>query len=154
MGDWKRVTRECAVDGLGPEINAAIQKHLDLYNLGPLASQATACVETTSEKLKKGLPAGEKSVITEVILAPGWLIWIIRGERPDVTVMSANLADIVVQDYASTPFARMVPDTGVEVSGTFTDVAERGSSFIPLDDGPAAQRFKKALMDAVRLAKS
>lgn len=154
MGDWRRVTRACAVEGLGPEMNAAIQKHLDLYDLGPLASRATACVETTSEKLKKGLLAGEKSVVTGAIIVPGWLIWIIRGERPDVTVMSARLADIVVQDYASTPFARMVPDTGVEVSGSFTDVVERGTSFIPLDNSPAAQKFKQALMDAVRQAKS
>ncbi len=68
--------------------------------------------------------------------------------------MSARLADIVVQDYAATQFAKMVPDSGIEVSGSFTDVAERGSAFIGLHDGPVSQKFRDLLIQSVNAAKA
>jgi hypothetical protein len=38
-----------------PEMIAEIQKHLALYNLGAILSDALMCVQTDSEKAKKGL---------------------------------------------------------------------------------------------------
>ncbi len=154
MGDWKRSTRDCSVGALPAETRAALDKHIELYNLGDVLSTLVASVETTSEKLKKGLFGGAaKPVVTTMLLMPGWLMWTIRAESPQVTVMSARLADITVQDYAKTPFAKMVPDSGVEVTGSFTDVAERGSAFLGLDESPAALRFKELLMKAAQDAK-
>ncbi len=154
MADWKRSTRDCAVSALPAETRAALDKYIELYNLGDLLSNVVACVETTSEKVKKGLfGGGAKPVVTTMLLMSGWLMWTIRAEGPQVTVISARLADITVQDYAKTPFAKMVPDSGVEVTGAFTDVAERGSAFLGLDYGSAALRFKEQLMKAVQDAK-
>jgi len=154
MSDWVRSTRDCTLEGLPGDIVTAIHKHVELYNLGLRPSQVSDCIETTSKKSKAGLfERGNREVVTGVLLAPGWLLWAIRADRPDVTVMSARLADITVQDYAATPFAKMVADSGVEITGCFTAVTERGSSFIGLDDSPAAQHFKQQLMGAVQAAR-
>jgi hypothetical protein len=112
------------------------------------------CVETTSEKLKRGLFGGsDEVVVVAAIITPSWLIWAIRGDRPDVTVMSARLVKIVVQDYAATQFARMMPDAGLEVSGSFTNVPERGAAFIGLGAEPVSQEFKQTVIEALRAAK-
>ncbi len=154
MGDWLRITHDCTFEGLPAEMTAAINKHVELYHLGFAPSQAAACIETTSKKAKKGvLERGDQSVQTGLLLASGWLLWAIRADDPEITVMSARLTDITVQDYAVTPLARLVPDSGIEITGSFTDVAQRGSSFIGLDAGPAAREFRQRLVDAVEAAK-
>jgi hypothetical protein len=151
MGDWRRSTRECSFDNLQSEMNAAVNQHIEIYNLGGILSEAIMCIETSSDKIKKGIfGGGDKAVITGAILTPRWLIWAIRGDRSGVVVMSARLADVVVQDYAATQFAKMVPDEGLEISGSFTDVADTGSAFIGLDTGAAAQKFKEAVIRAAQ----
>ncbi len=151
MSDWKRSTRDCSVDGLPPEMAAAVDKHIELNNLGAIQTQVSACVVTTSQKIKKNLfGPGDNTSVVGALVASGWLLWAARGEEPEVAVMSARLADITVQDYAATPLARMMPDTGVEVTGSFTDDYESASAFIPLDDSPAGQNFKTALIKAVQ----
>ena len=155
MSDWARTTTACSLENLPPEMTAAIQAHVEQYNLGAILSQVSACIKTTSTRSKKGFfSGGGQIVITGALMTPGWLLWAIRGESSEVAVMSARLADIVVQDYADTQFAKMVPDAGIEVSGSFTDVSERGSAFIGLDDGAVAQRFKETLFEAVRKEKA
>jgi len=155
MRDWKRSTREYAFDGLQQDMRGAISKHIADYNLGDVLAGSLMCVETTSDKMKKDpLGGGEKNVVVVAIITARWLIWAIRGDRPGVTVMSARLADVVIQDYATTQFARMVPDTGFEVSGSFTDVSERGAAFIGLGQEPPARRFKQTVIDAVQAAKT
>jgi hypothetical protein len=155
MGDWNRSTRECTPASLPVEFTAAVQKHIEQYNLGLTLSDASMCIESTARKIKRGLFArGAETVTMGVILTPGWLIWAIRGESPEVAVMSARLGDIVVQDYGSTQFAKMVPDSGLEVSGSFTGVSEKGSAFIGLDNGPLSQGFRALLLRLVQAAKA
>jgi hypothetical protein len=48
----------------------------------------------------------------------------------------------------------MIPDSGLNVSGKFTDVSENGSAFIGLDDGPAGKRFKETVIDSAGAAKN
>ncbi len=154
MGDWMRATCDCTFEGLPAEMSAAINKHVELHSLGLALPDFIACVETTSRKVRQGLfGGGDKSVQTGLLLAPGWLLWAIRADNPQVTVMSARLTDITVQDYAATSFARMVPDSGIEITGLFTAVPERGSAFIGLDEGSPARQFKQQLIDAVQAAK-
>ena len=151
MGDWKRSSRECTPEALPREMLLAMRKHIEQYDLGSILTDVSACVETTSKKSKSGpFGKGEENVVTVVIVTRGWLVWAIRGDSPEVAVMSARLTDIVVQDYAATEFAKMVPDAGIEVSGSFTDAAERGSAFIGLGDEPAAQELRSVLIQAVQ----
>lgn len=154
MRDWKRSTRDCSFDGLRQDMREAINKHIVDCNLGNVLADSLMCVETTSENMKKGpLPGGDKNVVVAAIITARWMIWAIRGDRPGVTVMSARLADVVIQDYAATQFAKMIPDTGFEVSGSFTDVEERGAAFIGLGEEPPARKFKQTVLDAVQAAK-
>jgi hypothetical protein len=63
------------------------------------------------------------------------------------------LINITVQDYAQTPFAKMISDSGVQVSGIFTDATESAGAFIGLDEGPAGKKFKEILIQAAQDAK-
>lgn len=153
MSDWKRTTRELPPEQLPAEIFSAIQRHIEQYNLGPILSDALVCVQTDSEKPKKGLFGKTEYVQVAAIVTPRWLIWSMAQPQAKATVLSAQLIHVTVQDYAQTTFAKMVPDSGIEVSGMFTDASESASAFIGLDDGPAGQRFRQILIKATADAK-
>jgi hypothetical protein len=63
------------------------------------------------------------------------------------------LIHVTVRDYAQTQFARLIPDSGIEVSGMFTDATENASAFIGLDEGVAAQKFREIVIQAAADAK-
>jgi hypothetical protein len=111
------------------------------------------CIQTDSEKIKKGLFGGVEVVQVGAILTPRWLVWATQGTKMQVAVLSAQLANIAIQDYAQTPFAKMIPDSGIEVSGLFTDSNENTSAFIGLDEGGAANKFKELIIKAAQDAK-
>ena len=133
MSEWKRKTKEVSLDNLSSEIRDAIQEHLEQYNLGPILSDALMCVQTDSEKTKKGLLGGAESVQMTAIVTPRWLVWAVDTPKAKPAVLSAQLIHATVQDYAQTPFAKMVLDSGIEVSGMFTDASESASAFIGLE---------------------
>jgi hypothetical protein len=47
----------------------------------------------------------------------------------------------------------MVPDSGIQVSGKFTDVSENSTAFIGLENKAAGQKFKELVVSAVQNAK-
>ncbi len=153
MSDWKRTTKQVPFEGLQTEMMTAIQRHLDQYNLGPVLSDALMCVQTDSEKGKKGLFGSAETVSMGIVITPRWLVWAIHGTKTQLAVLSAQLRDVVVQDYAQTQFAKMIPDTGIHVSGRFTDVSENVSAFIGADDSPAGKKFKEIVIQAVQDSK-
>ena len=55
MSDWKRQTKEVSMGDLAAETAAAFQNHIEKYNLGAILLDALMCVQTDSEKIKKGL---------------------------------------------------------------------------------------------------
>ena len=155
MSEWKRRTKEVPVDGLPSEITSAIQRHIEQYNLGAILSDALMCVLTDSEKSKKGLFGTRETVQMAAIVSPRWLVWAVDQPNPNAkaTVLSAQLIHVTVQDYAQSPFAKMVSDSGVEVSGTFTDASEGASAFIGLEENAAGQKFRQVLINAAADAK-
>jgi hypothetical protein len=42
------------------------------------------------------------------------------------------LRDITVEDYEKSGFSKMIPDTGMNINGRFTDASEAGLTFLPL----------------------
>lgn len=152
MSDWKRSTQEIPFESLRSEVKAAIMKHIEQYNLGSVLSDVLMCVQTDSEKAKKGLFGQAESVYVGVVLTPRWLIWGTSGPKAHLAVLSAQLRDLTIQDYAQTPFMKMVPDSGLEVNGPFTDTSGVGSVFIGLDDG-VGKKFREAVIRAVQDAK-
>jgi len=155
MGDYNRSTIEIKLADFPLEISNALNKHIELYNLGPILNDALICVETNSEKIKKGLFSGPgpKSVKVTVILTPRWLLQIVKLDNNAVFARSAQLTDIVVVDYEKSPFYSKIPDTGVQVTGRFTDESESSTSFIGLGKDAAGEKFTAMLMEAAQKAK-
>ncbi len=58
MSDWKRTTHEVTLEQLPSDMKAEIQRHIERYNLGDILSDALMCIQTNSEKIKKGLFGG------------------------------------------------------------------------------------------------
>ncbi len=152
MSDWKRSTRELSLDQLPADMKAEFQKHLALYNLGDILSDALMCIETVSEKARKGLFGSAQSVRQCAIVTPRWLLCVVHDAKSPAT-LSALLTDVVVQDYADTPFVKLVPDTGLQVNGKFTDVSENISAFLGLEENAAGNKFKELVIRAVQDAK-
>jgi hypothetical protein len=111
------------------------------------------CVQTDSEKIKKGLFGKAEIVQMTAIVTPRWLVWSINQPDKNPVVLSAQLINITAQDYSQTPFAKLVPDSGVEVSGMFTGGSEAASAFIGLDEEIAGQRFRQILIKSAADAK-
>lgn len=153
MPDWKRTTRESAFESLRPELAAAVKSHIEQYYLGDILSDAVMCIQTDSEKIKKGLFGSAEIVYAGVVVTPRWLLWAVSGTRAHTAVLSALLDDIVVQDHAKSSFAKLAPDSGIHVSGKFTDVSENGTAFIGLGDEPAAEKFMDVVINAVQAVK-
>ena len=153
MSDWKRRTKDISLASLRPETANAFREHIERHNLGPILSEALICIQTDSEKPKKGLFGKAELVKMVVILTPRWLLWSIEQPNAKAVVLSAQLANIIVRDYAQTPFVKMVPDCGIEVSGMFTDASESVSAFIGLEEGEAGDRFKELIVKTVQAAK-
>ena len=153
MSDWKRQTKEVTFESLPSEVAGAIRGHIDRYNLGPILSDALICIQTDSEKVKKGLFGKAETVQMAAIVTPRWLVWSVNQPNTSPTVMSTQLIHVTVQDYAQTPFVKMVPDSGVEVSGMFTDAGESASAFIGLEDNAAGHKFREILLQAAVEAK-
>ncbi|MFT3893526.1 MAG: hypothetical protein QM730_18005 [Anaerolineales bacterium] len=153
MSEWKRTTKEVPFEGLMPEMVTEIKKYIELYNLGPILADALMCIQTDSEKAKKGLFGSAEMVHQGAVVTPRWLVWVVNGTKTSTAVMSAQLKDVVIKDYAHTQFAKMVPDTGIEVSGQFTDVTENSSAFIGLDESVAGKKFKETVIQAAQDAK-
>ena len=150
MGDYKRTTRECTLDTMRPELGAALRAHVEKYNLGDVLSQVTVCVETTSEKIKKGLFGGGETIYTAAVLTKDWLVWANCGTKVTPHAMSARLGQITVQDYATSSFAKLIPDTGVNVNGLTTDSSEAGTTFIGLEENAAGRKFREVLIAAAQ----
>ena len=150
MGDYKRTTHECSLDSMRPELSAALRAHVEKYNLGDVLSQVVVCVETTSEKLKKGLFGGGETIYTAAVLTKDWLVWANSGTKVTPHAMSARLTQITVQDYAKSSFAKLIPDTGVNINGLKTDTPEAGTTFIGLEENAAGIQFREALIAAVQ----
>lgn len=153
MPDWKRTTKEVSWESLPGDLATAIRAHLAQYNLGPILSDALLCIQTDSEKEKQGLLRGEETTQMGVVLTPRWLVWAVKQADAEPAVLSAQLDAITVQDYAETPFVKMVPDSGMQVSGMFTDASESASAFIGVQDNTPGRKFKEALVQAVQDAK-
>ena len=143
MSDWKRTTRECTLDSLRPDLSAAIRAHVEKYNLGDILSAPVMCIETTSEKIKKGLFGGGETIYTGAVLTKGWLVWANCGTNVKPHAISARLNQITVQDYATSSFAKLIPDTGVNVNGLKTDALEAGTTFIGLEENAAGRKFRE-----------
>ncbi len=153
MSEWKRSTREISYESLASDVKAEIHKHLELYNLGNILSDILVGIQTDSEKAKMGLFGSAEVNHVVAILTPRWLLWVTSGTKMHPAVLSAQLRDVVIADYAQTQFAKLIPDSGIQVDGRFTDANENASAFIGLEENAAGKRFKELIVGAVQESK-
>jgi hypothetical protein len=153
MSDWKRMTKEIPFESLPLEMTSEIKKYIERYDLGLMLEDVLMCIQTDSEKAKQGLFGKAETVQMGVVVTPRWLIWALKGTKTPTTVLSAQLNNVTIQDYSQTPFVKMVPDSGIQVSGMFTDAGESTSAFIGLEENPAGNKFKELVIQAAQDAK-
>jgi len=88
-----------------------------------------------------------------------WLVLAAQGDKPDSPgVLSVQLKDAIAKDYKDDPGYKLIPDTGVNVTGLFTGrVGMHGSShitsFIAFGEEPAAGEFNELLFETIANAK-
>jgi len=87
------------------------------------------------------------------VLTKRWLFEIRAADNEMPYARSLRLADVVVEDYEKSSFYKMIPDTGVNITGQATGATESGTSFIGLGKDAAGERFKETLIRAVQEAK-
>ena len=148
MSDWKRKTQEVSFESLLSEMIAAINKHIEQYNLGFNHVHPDCFCEN-----EKSLFDREETVCTGAVVTPRWLVWGTSGTKTETTVLSAQLIDIVVQDYSQSQFAKLIPDSEMNATGKFTDVSENSTAFIGLGEGATGNIFKETVVKAVQDAK-
>ena len=150
MRDYQRITRECTVDSMRPELAQAIRAHIERYELEDVLESILICCETVSTKEKKKL-FGKKTEIelAGVILTPKWLIWAGGKENEKTGVLSARLQNLRVEDYEKTKMYKMIQDTGLHVYG-FQTGQGIGSIFIGLGAESVAKKFREMLREAIK----
>ena len=161
MGEWNRSTSKMTLDKIRPEHWSAIQEHIEAYNLSLDLDDYLMCIETISRKKKKKLFGGgiPNQTIQLVIITPKWLILAAQGEKSDsVGVLSIQLKDAIAKDYKDDPSYKLVPDTGIFVTGNYTgQVGMHGNaqttSMLVLGEEPAAAEFKEILLKTITNAK-
>jgi len=153
MSDWERSTKEIPLESLPEVVISAIHKHIEEHNLGSILDETLMSIQTDSVQLKKSLFGKRQTVQVSTVLTPRWLVWAIQENMTQPVVLSAQLINLTVQDYAETSFAKMIPDSGIEVNGQFTDSRESASAFIGLGEGIAASKFKEIVLKTVQDAK-
>ena len=153
MSDYHRTTRACAPAQLKPELLQAIRAYAASHSLGSVESESKLCVETHSEKKKKGLfgalGGGDPDPFhdTALLLTPAWLIWARTGPKSCTVVSAARLREAQVSAFES----KLIPDTGLEVQTPVAGSAEPVVAFIPLGAEAAAsitEQVKAAVASA------
>jgi hypothetical protein len=150
--DWSRTSERITDRDLGPDAHDLIRSTAELHGVGtdPLSAGAEG-VRTRSEPAGGGglFRRRRKANETAALIAPPFLVLVAGevGERPDVTLYALDA--IEVAEFASP----LIEDSGVEITGfPLGATGERGTRFLPLDRGPAANAFRRALEDAVTAA--
>jgi len=155
MNTFARSTRECTFVDLRPGLVTAIRKHIEKYKLEDIEASLLICCETTSTTQKTDLFANSsETAITGMIVTTQLLVWT-NGEKKDrPTVRSAWLRNIDAQDFENTAMYQVNPDSGINISGRYTDVTKQGQAFIGLGTDSAGEKFRQVLQHAIQKAQS
>jgi len=154
MKAFTRSTHEDTIEDMRSELSSAIRKHIETYQLGDIESSLLICCETTSTSQKTGLFAnGNETTITGMLVTPQLLVWT-NGKKGKPVVTSALLRNIDAHDFENTAMYKVNPDSGMNITGRYTDVTKQGQSFIGLGSDPAGEKFRQVLQHAIQKAHS
>jgi len=150
MTENKRITRICAVDELNPTLSGMIRAHIKQYQLGDIEPNILMCCETTSVQQKKGFFGGSENAISAAIVTPEWLVWAESINHKIAEVNSALLSHIDIHDYAGSAMGTISPDTGVNVTGRYTNAVKTGQAFIGIGTDQSGVKFREVLLGAMK----
>lgn len=155
MNAYTRATRECVLGDMHPDLTTAIRKHMAANQPGDIEPTLLICCETTSTNKKTGLFAKSNgTTLTGAVVTTQLLVWTNGNEKGDPVVASARLRNIDAHDFENTAMYRVNPDSGINISGRYTDVTKQGQSFIGLGTDPAGEKFRQVLQHAIQRAQS
>jgi hypothetical protein len=155
MNTYIRSTRECTFADLRPELVTAIRKHIEKYKLENIEKTLQICCETTSTSKKTSLFAnGTETTISGMLVTAQFLIWTNGKKRNKPIVRSALLCNIDVQDFENTAMYKVNPDSGMNITGRYTDVTKQGQAFIGLGSDAAGEKFRQVLQHSIQKAQS
>jgi hypothetical protein len=147
MSETKRITRLCTIDELKPVLSSAIRAHIKQYQLGEIESSILICCETTSVQQKKGFFGGSENAMSAAIITPQWLVWVECINNKIAEVNSALLSHIDVHDYAGSAMGTIVPDTGMNITGRYTNAVKTGQAFIGIGTDQNGNKFREVLRE-------
>lgn len=155
MREYQRTTRECSFNDFQPEIQSAIRKYVEKYELGDVEASALMCAETVSEKIKHGFfskifGGANYAQNVAIIITPERLLWCALDSQNNAIVLSARLSEIEISDFQS----NLIEDSGLDVFGFINQSPGRVQAFIGLGAEEAAQKFRRTLKEAAGHAKS
>ena len=155
MSTYTRSTRECTLKDLSTELSIAIQKHIETLALENIDSSPLICCETTSTQKKTSLFTNKnENMVTGMLVTPQYLVWTEEKEKGEPIVTSALLRNIDAHDFENTAMYKVKPDSGINISGRYTDVTRQGQTFIGLGTDSAGEKFRQVLQHAIQKAKS
>ena len=155
MNAYIRSTRECTFTDLRPKIVTAMRKHIEEYKLGDVESSLLICCETTSTIQKTGLFAsGSEPTVTGTLVTAQLLVWTNGMKRNRPNVRSARLSNIDAQDFENSAMYHVNPDSGINITGRYTDATKQGQAFIGLGTDSAGEKFRQVLQHAIQKAQS
>jgi hypothetical protein len=143
MSDYDRITRECSVSQLCPELLQALRNYFQEHELGDLETETLRCYETISKKKSANKLVSwlngqlDTAINVGILLTAGWLIWVRHGNQSGTLVTAANLKEIQVKVYAS----KITKDTGLEVYGHIGDSRGRVRGYLGIESELVAQKF-------------
>jgi hypothetical protein len=153
MSDYNRITRECPVSQLHPELLLTVQRYFQEHKLGDLETETLMCCETISTKKNFGkldtvLKGAEDTTIhMGMLLTSQWLIWVRRGDHSGILLTAANLKEIQVRSYVSI----LPKDTGLEIFGYIGDASGQVRGYVGLGTELAAQKFCEEVRKAISI---
>lgn len=155
MSTHTRVTHECTLGDMRPNLANAIDEHIEVFKLGSIKPSVLICCETISTHPKTGLFAhGDETIATAMVVTTQLLIWTSEKEQSKPVVTSALLRNINAHDFENTAMCQVKPDSGINITGRYTDVTKQGQSFIGLGPNPAGEKFRQVLQHAIQKAQS
>jgi hypothetical protein len=153
MSAYTRTTRECTFRDMSPELQTAIQKHVEKYQLGNVETSFLICCETSSKGQKTGFFSSDSDpILTGMFVTPQLLLWTNGNGKRNHSVTSALLRNIDAHDFEKTAMYKVKPDSGLNITGRYTDVTKQGQSFIGLGSDSAGEKFRMVLQHAIQKA--
>ncbi len=150
MSETTRMTRICTFNELNPILNSAIRAHLKQYQLNEIESSLLMCCETTSVQQKKGFFGGSENAVSAALVTPQWLVWAESVSNKIAEVNSALLSHIDIHDYAGSAMGTISPDTGMNITGRYTNAVKTGQAFIGIGTDQNGIKFREVLQAAMK----